>query len=73
MSLQEQFDKSKKLAEYAEQLVRERKELDRVLNHLIAQVKQDITHARGFLEQFEELRQQYIETLKQFTDQLEHL
>ena len=73
MTLEAQFEKSKQLAEYAEQLIRERKELDKVLNLLINQVKEDIGQARSFLNGFKQLRQEYVKTLEEFAGQLENL
>jgi CRP-like cAMP-binding protein len=73
LAVKEQFDQSMRLAEYAEQLVRERKEVDRVINLLIEQVQGDIKTAQAFITQFKELRERYVETVQEFTDQLEKL
>jgi hypothetical protein len=73
LAVKEQFDQSMRLAEYAEQLVRERKEVDRVINLLIEQVQGDIKTAQTFITQFKELRERYVETVQEFTDQLEKL
>ena len=73
LAVKEQFDQSTRLAEYAEQLVRERKEVHRVINLLIEQVQGDIKTAQAFITQFKELRERYVETVQEFTDQLEKL
>ena len=73
LAVKEQFDQSMRLAEYAEQLVRERKEVDRVITLLIEQVQSDIKNAQTFITQFKELRKKYVETVGEFTEQLENL
>lgn len=73
MSSLEAFSRSQRLTELETQLTEDRKALDAVLNSVNAQLEESIQFIQSCTSQFNELREQYLEITREFTDQLPSL
>lgn len=79
-SLEEKFATQKKLQEYSEQLVADRKALDEAVTVFLREaeehskkVHEDINKIHGFLTKFREFREQYVKVTEKIMDEISNL